>query len=94
MHQFGAMAIGYYHPLLPVVALAAALRFDPQQRPELLFAAIIPAAMLAGYFGTFLITPYPLKWQLETSLSRLISQIWPSLLVAIFGAIRAPESMK
>jgi hypothetical protein len=94
MHQFGAMAIGYYHPLLPVVALAAALRFDPQQRRELLFAAIIPAAMLAGYFGTFLITPYPLKWQLETSLSRLISQIWPSLLVAIFGAIRAPESMK
>ena len=47
--------------------------------------------MLAGYFCVFLITPYPLKWQLESSLSRLIVQLWPLLLTAVFAGLRDIE---
>lgn len=36
--------------------------------------------MLAAYFLAYILTPYPLAWHLETSLSRLLLQLWPSLL--------------
>jgi hypothetical protein len=92
-HEFGAMSFGWYHPILPVIALAIALRFEIGRRRDLLFTAAILAAMLAGYFGVFLITPNDLKWQLDTSLSRLIVQLWPSLLLIAFAGLRAPEKL-
>jgi hypothetical protein len=91
-HEIGAMGIGWYHPILPVIALAVALGFDRGRRADLLFTAAILAAMLAGYLAIFLITPFDLKWQLQTSLYRLIEQLWPILLLAAFAALRTPES--
>jgi hypothetical protein len=92
-HEFGAMSVGWYHPILPVVALAVALRFQRDRLGDLLLTAAIPVAMLAGYFGIFMITPFGVKWQLQTSLYRLIVQVWPSLLIAAFAALRTPESL-
>jgi hypothetical protein len=91
-HEIAAVGIGWYHPILPVMALAAAFGFDRGRRADLLFAGAIPAAMLAGYFAIFLITPFDLKWQLQTSLYRLLEQVWPSVLIAAFAALRTPES--
>ena len=92
-HEFAAMSVGWYNPILPVVALAVALRFQRDRLGDLLLTATLPIAMLAGYFGIFMITPFGVKWQLQTSLNRLIAQVWPLLLIAAFTAMRTPESL-
>jgi hypothetical protein len=92
VHEFGAMGSGWYHPILPVVALAVTLRFQRDRLGDVLLASI-PVAMMAGYFCIFLITPFGVKWQLQTSLYRLIVQVWPGLLIALFAALRTPETM-
>jgi hypothetical protein len=91
-HEFAGMGAGWYHPILPLMALAIALRFDRERRADLLLTGAIPMATLAGYFCVFLVTPYDLKWQLETTLNRILVQVWPCLLLLTFGALRAPES--
>jgi len=91
-HQLSVLHSGWYHPLWPVVALMVTLRFQRGPRPEFLFCAFVPAVMLAGYFSIFLITPYPLPWQLGSSLDRLMVQLWPLLLLALFIPLHFPES--
>jgi len=92
VHEFIGMSMGWYHPILPLIALAVALRFDRPRRQDLLFAAAIPIAMLAGYVCVEVMTPNDLSWQLQTSLSRLLVQIWPALLLFTFASLRTPES--
>ena len=55
-HEFLAMASGLYHPILPLAVLAAALRFDPQQRREVAYSGSILGALLAGYAGVYFVT--------------------------------------
>jgi hypothetical protein len=43
--------------------------------------ALVLAGMLAGYYAVFLATPHSLMWHLDTSLSRLLLQVWPVALV-------------
>jgi hypothetical protein len=91
-HEFAAMGAGWYHPILPLIALAIALRYDRARRPDLLLTGTIPAATLLGSCIVFLITPFDLKWQLQTALGRVIVQIWPSLLLFAFAGLRTPEA--
>ncbi len=42
--------------------------------------------LLAGYFVVLVITPYNLDQQLATATDRLLIQVWPSLLFAIFSS--------
>jgi hypothetical protein len=91
-HEFGAMRPGWYHPILPLIALVIALRYDRARRPDLLLAGAIPAATLVGSLIVFLITPFDLQWQLQTALGRVIVQVWPSLLLFAFAGLRTPES--
>jgi len=46
--------------------------------------AAVTGLMLAGYFAVYLVTPYDLRWQLETSFDRLRMQLWPTALFAFF----------
>lgn len=91
--QFVDMASGWYHPIFPALALAIALRFDVQRRRDALFCSTIAFLLFVGYFAVYIITPNDLTWQLQTSLSRLYAQLWPIFLLAIWTALRAPESM-
>lgn len=43
---------------------------------------IIAALMLLGYYVVYLLTPQDLSWHLETSLVRLLLQLWPLVLLA------------
>jgi hypothetical protein len=47
--------------------------------------------MLAGYFGIYAITANDLNWQLQTSLGRLLVQVWPLALLAGFVILREPQ---
>jgi hypothetical protein len=49
------------------------------------------ALMLAGYFAVYLTTPLNLSFQLQTSLSRLLLQLWPSAVFLIFMATSSAE---
>ena len=45
-------------------------------------APAIAAAMLGGYYVVYLLSPHDLAWHLDTSLVRLLLQLWPLALLA------------
>ena len=47
---------------------------------------IASSLMMAMYFGAYLITPADLKWQLDTSMDRLLVQMLPAVLVSLLLA--------
>jgi len=85
------MGIGAGHPLLILGVLGFGLRFAPLSRIWKIAAAVVGIQILS-YFGAYLITPNDFKWQLSTSMNRLLAQVWPSMLLLSFMALRPPES--
>ena len=57
------------------------------------FAVAVLGMMLAGYYVAYLTTPYELSWHLSTSVDRLLVQLWPTAVLAIFSHLRAPEEI-
>lgn len=86
------MTEGLYHPILPILLLAVVLRFDPESKRNARFTSAVAALMLAGYFAVYMVTANDVNWQLQTSLTRLLVQLWPLLVIAGFVVLRAPES--
>ena len=41
--------------------------------------------MMAGYYLAYAISPYDLAWHIETSIDRVIVQLWPTFLLACFA---------
>lgn len=77
--RFGEWAWPPYLAMaLPFLAWRARRRLDGIERtiPPLL------GLMLAGYYGVYVLTPQDLAWHLNTSLVRLLLQLWP---LAILG---------
>jgi len=80
------------HPVLLVVALAVVLRMiPPQERRTRLWLAVPIAVTLAAEYGLYLITTADLDWHISTSVSRLLAQVWPSLLWLLLSVLRTPE---
>jgi len=50
---------------------------------------VLLGLMLAGYYGVYLLTPQDLAWHLNTSLVRLLLQLWPLAILA--WALAVPE---
>jgi hypothetical protein len=46
--------------------------------------ALVLLGMSAGFYTVYLVTPHALQWHLETSLARLMLQMWPTGLVLYF----------
>ncbi len=76
---------GILWPLLAAGLLLALLRGSQDLRHWYLLSAF--AAALIAYLGFYLITPHPVAWHVEKSLDRLLLQLFPLLLVWVFGAI-------
>jgi hypothetical protein len=47
--------------------------------------------MLCGYLLAYVITPYELEWHIDSSIRRLIIQIWPAWVFIFFFCVRGPE---
>jgi hypothetical protein len=93
---FGQALLGagqwWAHPVILVAALAVALRLLPAaERRARLWLWIPIAATLAAEFGIYLLTPADLDWQVRGSASRLLAQVWPSLIWLVFLMLRSPE---
>lgn len=52
---------------------------------------VIYGVMFVGYFAVYVTTPQPLAWHLQTSLRRLLLQLWPGFLVAMFLRVASPD---
>ena len=55
-------------------------------------ALLIPVFMLMGYFMVYVVTPYDLQWHIDTSLDRLLLQLWPAC-VFILASFAAAASL-
>lgn len=80
------------HPVLLAALLALALRFLPFAELRGRMWLLIPVSLTAAAeYGLYLITTADLDWHISTSVSRLLAQLWPSLIWLFFLALRAPE---
>jgi hypothetical protein len=78
----------YAHPLLLAAAILFALRLRERARDELLSLWLASGLMLATYAGFLVLTPADLKWQIGTSMDRLLVQILPATLASLLLAAR------
>jgi hypothetical protein len=84
------------HELAPAMAvsLACAVLLRLFRQDTARAQAVEPMAVLllvaSCYFMVYVTTPKPLAWHLETSLSRLVMQLWPSALLC--GFLLCPRS--
>lgn len=77
------------HPVILVAALILVLGLV--SRPERVAHAwlLVPAAaVFAADFAIFLTTTNDLQWHIDTSVDRLLLQLWPSILFVVFLSLR------
>jgi hypothetical protein len=81
------------HPLLLLAILAAGLRFRRKipEAPALVSATLVIVLLFSVYLAVYIVTPRDLAWHLHTSLARLYSQLWPSVILLFFMLLRTPE---
>jgi len=82
------------HPVLLAALLAFALRFvPPTKRRQRMWLWIPIAVTAAAEYGLYLVTESNLDWHISTSVSRLVAQLWPSLIWLFFWMLRTPEEL-
>jgi hypothetical protein len=78
--------------LLPVYVAVAGVR-RPVEALGLWRSAVALAAIVAGYYFAYLISPFDLHQHVPNSVERLFIQVWPSLLLLVFLVARTPEEV-
>jgi len=80
---------------MPVLMLFYFLLLGPSIQKNFLHATMVslslPILMMIGHFCVYMVSPYDLNWHLQTSLHRLLLQVWPLAIVAYFMTVRTPE---
>jgi hypothetical protein len=90
----GVQVIHAFAIIIPVSFLLLGRHRDRTNRtPCALLPAGVIALMLAAYYGIYLTTPLELKAHLATSIDRLIVQLWPMAVFAIFMQLRTPAEV-
>jgi hypothetical protein len=79
--------------LLVIYPLYSGISIDPKMKGSLLTIFLTVIFMGGGYLAIYIITPYDLQWHLKTSLSRLLMQLWPSFILAVFLMTRSSEAV-
>jgi hypothetical protein len=78
------------HPVLALAVCAFALRFAWKR--DYAWAIAAPVLLLLGDFVVIASSPNDLTWLLDTTMNRLLIQVWPALLLCFFVFLRAPVS--
>ena len=79
--------------ILLLAAYLALSGFDQSDGAKKRFFShsILLLLMLGGYFLSFMISPYNLRWHMGSSLRRLIVQLWPAFVFLVFNYAGGPE---
>jgi hypothetical protein len=82
---------GVAHPLILLAILGILVRWQLEERYRLpsLIATTALVLVFLSYCGIYLVTPYALAWQVQSSFDRLILQVWPSFLLVFFVLLRS-----
>lgn len=78
-------------PILTLYLLALGVGVERRDWRNVGIVVIALGLTLGGYFFTYIVTPYDLRWHLLESLSRLLLQLWPSFVFLFFLVARCPE---
>lgn len=88
--EFGGWVV-MLPPLLLMYLLVAGINQAPKDRPPIYTGSLTLMLMMCGYFMVYLDTPNDLAWQLNTSLDRVLMQLWPLAIFTFFLLARTPE---
>lgn len=77
--------------LLAVYAWMVRFKVEPGQRTALATVVLSVCLMGLGNFAVYVLLPNDVDWQLNTSLPRLLMQLWPAALLGFFAATSKPE---
>lgn len=77
--------------LLAILAILLHFRINERETQGVIATGLTLVVVFAAYCGVYLITPYDLRWHLDTSLDRLYTQVWPSFLFVAFLILARPE---
>jgi len=66
------------------VSLAAVLVALTRTGGSARTVVVVPMAMLVGTYTVYLLTSLDVRWLVATTFSRILAQIWPSLVLAAF----------
>jgi len=90
---------GVAHPLVLLAVLGILVRWQVEKRYRLPLWIATTALVLVfcSYCAVYLMTPYALAWQVQSSFDRLILQVWPGFLLVFFVFLRSvvdPSTVK
>jgi hypothetical protein len=82
---------GVAHPLVLLAVLGILVRWQVEERYRLPLWIATTALVLVffSYCVVYLMTPYALSWQVQSSFDRLILQVWPGFLLVFFVFLRS-----
>lgn len=94
LEEFGRHLFGFGRGAALTAAGVAFLltRTDGTRFPRPLWPLGVIGLVLAGYFLVFLASPFDLRWHLGTTVSRLLCQLWPAAVFALFYAAAPARS--
>jgi hypothetical protein len=95
MRTLAAALFPFGGPLLVALAAAPLLCGRTEEalgRRAAARSAGVVALVAASYGAVYLLMPRPLAWQVGGSIERLMLQLWPSALFALFLALGSPEA--
>jgi hypothetical protein len=92
LFRFGGWGPTLAVPLLLVFYfLLLGANVEKKKVPAAGITVLLLGSMLVGYFLIYILSPHDLEWHLESSLNRLLLQVWPLSIFAYFAIVRTPE---
>lgn len=73
---------------LSIYLLLAGVKKRNEDLPQIEIGLLTLFFTLCSYFAAYIVTPFSLAWHLESSLDRLLLQLWPSFLFIYFIVVR------
>jgi hypothetical protein len=90
--HYGPQKISFFLPLLIIYVITVFSNEKPRMRYYGYSLGII-ATQIVGYYFIYLITPNDLNWQIKFSLTRLLAQLYPSIIFTALYISRTPEDL-
>ncbi len=93
--EFGRQLLNFGGWLVPPVIVAVGYLWLMGRRNEggagRTAALITVIAMTLAYASVYVFTTKDLNWQIDTSLARVLMQLWPAAVLVFFSYAREPE---
>jgi hypothetical protein len=78
---------------LPLYTVILNINRRRSQLFEILICSLMVLFLLLVYFANYLTSPLDLNWYLVTSRGRILWQLFPTLLLAVFLLVKSPKQL-